>query len=329
MEKTPDMVFIPGAAFIMGSDAHYREEAPARHVSVRAFWIERTPVTNREFARFVEATGYMTVAERAPRVEDYPRAVPEKLVPGSLVFKQPENPVDLRALTWWEYVPGTNWRHPEGPRTSIAGREDHPVVHVAYEDALAFARWAGKLLPTEAEWEFAARGGLDGATFSWGDDPRPGGQQMANVWLGEFPWQSLKSRPPGTEAVGSYPANGYGLYDMTGNVWEWTSDWSDPYHFAKAGKPCCVPVRQRDTSREMDIDPGESAPRSPPRKILKGGSFLCSENYCFRYRPAARQPQSIDSSTCHIGFRCVTRVSSFDRSAPRGMLKNKSNRKHR
>lgn len=287
----------------MGSDRHYPEEAPVQCVTVPGFWIDRMPVTNLQFEQFVRDTAYTTVAERVPDRQAYPEANLENLVPGSLVFRQPEGPLDLRSPTWWEYVAGVNWRHPEGPETSIANRKDHPVVHITYEDAAAFAKWAGKSLPNEPEWEFAARGGLDGADFSWGDDPAPRGKQMANTWIGEFPWQNLKPQHPGTEPVGSYPPNGYGIFDMIGNVWEWTSDWYRSPQGSSRRRSCCV---QGSARAPTDKRSEPSVPSSRSR-VLKGGSFLCAKNYCFRYRPAAKQPQCVDSSTCHIGFRCVLR----------------------
>jgi len=235
-----NMVWIPGGTFLMGSDKHYPEEAPAHEVTVEGFWMDQHTVTNEEFRKFVEATKHVTSAERAPKAEDYPGAKPELLVPASVVFNKPRQRVDLRdCYNWWIYVPGANWRHPEGPASSLKGKAKHPVVHVAYEDVEAYAKWIGKELPTEAEWEFAARGGLDGAEFVWGNEFTPGGKYMANTWQGEFPWQNLKE-----------------------DGFEGTA----------------------------------------------GGSHLCAPNYCRRYRPAARMAQPIDTSTCHLGFRCIVRV---------------------
>ena len=307
--KAPDkdMVWIPGGAFVMGSDHHYPEEAPAHLIRVNGFWMDRYAVTNKQFQRFVKATGYVTVAERPPKPEDYPGAIPELLVPGSAVFQQPKQPVNLQTCSWWVYVPGANWRHPAGPGSSIKGRDNYPVVHIAYEDAEAYAAWAGKLLPTEAQWEFAARGGLEGAVYSWGNEFAPKGKRMANTWEGEFPWQNLKPRSAGAESVGSYPANGYGLYDMIGNVWEWTTDWYRDSHPENKKKSCCIPVNPKGGTQEESFDPN-IAQAQIPRKVLKGGSFLCAPNYCQRYRPAARHPETIDTSTCHIGFRCVVNV---------------------
>ena len=221
------MVWIPGGTFMMGSDKHYPEEAPAHEVTVDGFWMDSHTVTNEEFRKFVDATKHVTSAERAPNPDDYPGAKPELLVPASVVFQKPKQQVSLNdCYQWWTYVPGANWRHPEGPASSLKGRAKHPVVQLAYEDVEAYAKWIGKELPTEAEWEFAARGGLAGAEFVWGDEFTPGGKHMANTWQGEFPWQNLKEDGfEGIAPVGSFPANGYGLYDMAGNVWEWTTDW--------------------------------------------------------------------------------------------------------
>ena len=291
---TSDMVWIPGGTFAMGSNDHYPEEAPVHDVTVDGFWMDKYTVTNTQFRRFVEATGYVTVAEREPNAADYPGAKPELLVPASVVFRKATRPVDLRNhYNWWTYVPGANWRQPEGPGSSLKDRARHPVVHVAYDDALAYAAWAGKELPTEAEWEFAARGALEGATYAWGDEFAPRGRQMANTWQGAFPWENLVSDGySGTSPVGCYRPNGYGLVDMTGNVWEWTSDGFTPERRAPAPKPCCTPAAESD---------------STPRKVIKGGSHLCAPSYCLRYRPAARQPQDIDTGMSHLGFRCVVR----------------------
>jgi formylglycine-generating enzyme len=278
---TTAMARIEGGSFLMGSDHGYPEEAPARPVSVGGFWIDRHPVTNRDFNRFVQETGHVTLAERPADPTDYPDADPALLVPSSSVFVKPERRVSLDdAYQWWAYVAGADWRHPQGPETSAKKLSKHPVVHVAIEDAEAYASWAGKELPTEAEWELAARGGLEGATYAWGDEPTPGGRYMANTWQGEFPMTN--ERLDGwewTSPVGTYAPNGFGLYDMTGNVWEWTTD---PFG------PQDVPI---------------------PRKVTKGGSFLCAPNYCHRYRPAARMSQPVDTSTCHLGFRCVVRAA--------------------
>ncbi len=286
------MVSIPGGEFAMGSDDFYPEEAPVRRVGVEAFWIDERPVTVGEFRRFVKATGYVTVAERPPEPSEYPDVDPAALVPGSLVFRPTRGPVDLREVrNWWAYVPGASWARPEGPASDTYTRGRHPVTQVAYEDALAYAAWAGKALATEAEWEYAARGGLEGAAYAWGDDFAPEGRQMANTWQGEFPWQNLlEDGYAGTSPAGSFPPNGYGLYDMTGNTWEWTC--SEPDADGAAARPCCVPS-----------EPGGQI----PRRVIKGGSHLCAPSYCLRYRPAARQFEEIDTSTTHIGFRCVVR----------------------
>ncbi len=279
------MAWVPGGTFAMGSDRHYPEEAPARPVAVDGFWLERRQVTNRLFAAFVAATGYVTVAQRPLDPADFPGAPAENLQPGSMVFRRTGGPVDLRHISqWWVWTPGASWERPEGPRSAVAGRDEHPVVHVAHEDAAAYAAWAGGRLPTEAEWELAARGGLDGAAYVWGDEPEPQGLRLANYWHGEFPW-----RPdPGygtTMPVGSFAANGHGLFDMAGNVWEWTADWYGG-------------------SEQASLDPGQPQ-FAVPRRVVKGGSFLCADSYCLRYRPAARRPQMIDTGMSHVGFRCA------------------------
>jgi formylglycine-generating enzyme required for sulfatase activity len=302
------MVWIPGGAFRMGSDHHYPEEAPAHRVTVDGYWMDVQTVTNADYAAFVAATGYVTVAERPLDPKDYPGAKPELLKPGALVFRKTERPVDKRELkNWWHYMPGANWRHPLGPRSGIEALEQHPVVHVAYEDAEAYAAWVGKSLPTEAEWELAARGGLDGAAYCWGEEFEPGGQPMANTWQGEFPWQNFVTDGyERTAPVRSFPANGYGLHDMAGNVWEWTSDWYAARHSADAAKACCIPANPRGGPIEGSFDMRQPAVKIP-RKVVKGGSYLCSPSYCLRYRPAARQPQMVDSAMSHIGFRCIDR----------------------
>jgi sulfatase modifying factor 1 len=278
-----DMVPIPGGEFLMGSERFYPEERPSRRVTVDGFSIDRGPVTVSEFRRFVDATGYVTVAERPLDPADFPGADPELLVPGSLVFRKTAGPVDLRDfLDWWDYEPGATWR--DGP-------DDHPVTHVAFEDAEAYAAWAGKELPTEAEWECAARGGLEDADFAWGHEHSPGGRVMANSWQGEFPWENLGAYE-GTSPVGAFPPNGYGLLDVTGNVWEWTSDLFAARRRGETSKACCVAT-----------DPGTPI----QRRVIKGGSHLCAPNYCLRYRPSARQAEGVDTSTQHIGFRCIVR----------------------
>ena len=301
---------IPGGTFLMGSDRHYADERPAHKVSVSGFWIDETTVTNADYDAFVAATGYVTVAERPIDPADYPGADARMLVPGSLVFRMTDGPVDLTDYrNWWAWTPGACWRHPEGPGSSIAGRENHPVVQVAFEDAAAYAAWAGKDLPTEAEWEYAARGGLDGAEFAWGDELSPDGRHLANTWQGPFPWRNFEADGfAGTSPVRSYPANGYGLYEVCGNVWEWTTDWFVPKHTAAdPAKPsCCAVTDPRGPALEASFDPLQPRVRIP-RRVVKGGSFLCAPNYCRRYRPAARHAQMVESGMSHIGFRCIRR----------------------
>jgi formylglycine-generating enzyme required for sulfatase activity len=304
--QTENMSWIAGGTFLMGSNDHYPEEAPAHRVNVNGFWIDRYTVTNAEFKRFVDATGHVTLAERPANPDDYPGAKPEMLVPSSVMFAKPPHRVDLRDhYNWWVYTAGADWRHPRGPESSLAGLWEHPVVHVAYEDAEAYAKWAGKELPTEAEWEFAAHGGLDGAEFAWGDEFTPGGKHLANTWQGEFPWQNLPDDGfEWTAPVGSFPPNGYGLFDMTGNVWEWTTDWYQDH--GKIKKACCTLDNPRGGDAASSTDPRRPGIKIP-RKVMKGGSYLCAPNYCRRYRPAARMPQDVDTSTCHLGFRCIVR----------------------
>ena len=289
------MVWLPGGVFHMGSDGHYPEEAPVHRAAVDGFWIDRRPVTNADFARFVAVTGYVTLAERMPAAEDYPGADPAALHPASLVFAAPDRVVDMSDWrAWWRYAEGADWRHPEGPGSDLEGRSDHPVVHVAHADAAAYAAWAGKALPTEAEWEFAARGGLDRAEFAWGDALVPGGEHRANTWQGRFPVENLaEDGHAGTSPVTAFPPNGYGLFDMIGNTWEWTdTPWRDDHR--RSGAPACCGA-------------GAARPGVHALKVVKGGSHLCAPNHCRRYRPAARQPQSVDTSASHIGFRCVMR----------------------
>ena len=302
-----DMVWLEGGTFFMGSDDHYPEEAPRHPVRVDGFRIDPRPVTNREFAAFVEATGHVTSAEIAPDPKDYPGALPEMCQAGSLLFVPTMGPVDLADWrNWWDFRFGADWRHPYGPDSDIEGLEDHPVVHVTFDDAEAYAAWAGKSLPTEAEWEYAAWGGREGGEYAWGDELEPGGTHAANVWQGDFPWQN--TRGDGwlrTSPVASYPANGFGLYDMIGNVWEWTSDWYRARHPEAKDKPCCIPTNPRGGPRSDSHDRCDGA--AIPRKVVKGGSHLCAPNYCRRYRPAARHPQPVDTSASHIGFRCISR----------------------
>jgi len=301
------MVLIPSGTFRMGSDNHYPEEAPAHAVSVSDFWIDRRQVTNRDYAMFVEATGYLTVAERPLDPADFPGAPAQNLVPGSLVFTMTPGPVDLRHINqWWTWTPGASWRHPDGPHSSAPDRPDEPVVHVAFEDAEAYAHWAGKQLPTEAQWERAARGQLDGAAYVWGDDPEPPGERLANYWHGGFPWRPDAGYGARTVA-GAFPANGFGLYDMAGNVWDWTCDWYSARHAATGS--CCTPEEPRGAAIEQSYDPAQPQFRIP-RKVIKGGSYLCADSYCLRYRPAARRPQMVDTGIIHIGFRCVAGETS-------------------
>ena len=302
------MAWVPGGSFLMGSEDFYPEERPVRRVTVDGFWMDEHLVTVAEFRRFVKATGYVTVAERPLDPAQYPDADPSLLHPGSAVFCPTSGPVDLRdPAQWWRYVPAADWRHPSGPGSSLDGLDRHPVTHVAAEDADAYAAWAGKELPTEAEWEFAARGGLDGAVFTWGDDPSPRGRTMANTWQGQFPWQDLKTgRWHRTSPVKSFPANGFGLYDMAGNAWEWTSDYFATRPAGPAQHACCTPRNPRVTSAEASLVAGEPGAHIP-RRVIKGGSHLCAPNYCLRYRPAARQGEAVDTSTSHLGFRCIRR----------------------
>ena len=303
-----DMLWIPGGGFLMGSDKHYPEERPVHPVHVDGFWMDRHPVTNAEFAEFVAATGHVTFAEIPPDPKDYPDARPEMLYAGSLVFVRPAGPVDRRDFrNWWQFMRGADWRHPRGRGSSLADLNDHPVVHVSYADAEAYAAWAGKMLPTEAEWEFAARGGLDGAEYAWGHELHPGGNAMANTWQGDFPWENFcDDGYEGTSPIGAYPPNGYGLVDMIGNVWEWTRDWYSTAHPHDPTKTCCVPHNPRGAPEDQSYDPCQPKIKIP-RKVLKGGSHLCAPNYCRRYRPAARFPEPVDTSTCHVGFRCIVR----------------------
>ncbi|MEO5707885.1 MAG: formylglycine-generating enzyme family protein [Alteraurantiacibacter sp.] len=304
------MVQVPGGTFTMGSEAFYPEERPLRRVKVDSFRLDETPVTNRQFSQFVAATGYVTAAEIAPDPKDYPGMDPALAQPGSLVFRKTPHRVPLTDFSqWWEFCLGADWRHPSGPDSSIDGLEDHPVVQVNHGDALAYARWVGKSLPTEAEFEYAAKGGFEGREYPWGNELAPGGQMLANFWQGQFPFENtLQDGFERTSPVRHYPANGFGLWDMIGNVWEWTGDWYGLHQRAQKKNPgaCCTIANPRGAKRADSFDP--SAPQVPiGRRVIKGGSHLCAENYCQRYRPAARQAQAIDTSTSHIGFRCVRR----------------------
>ena len=292
-----ELVELPAGEFRMGSTSFYPEEAPVHTVAVGAFAIERYPVTNAQFAEFVDATGYVTVAERPLDPALYPGVAKEDLLPGALVFRPTDGPVDLGDWRqWWDWAPGAHWRTPFGAGSDISGKEDHPVVQIAYPDAGAYAAWAGRRLPTEAEWEYAARATATTA-YSWGEEPRVGGRLMANTWQGRFPYENLgaqgsgTARWAGTSPVGTFPPNGFGLFDMIGNVWEWTTTPFSTHHVLDAPTSACCPV-------PAEPDPGVV-------QTLKGGSHLCAPEYCHRYRPAARSPQSQDSSTTHIGFRCV------------------------
>ena len=301
-----EMVSLPGGVFRMGCDHFYPEERPERYIRLPSFQIDKYPVTNRDFACFVEATGYRTVAEIPPDPAGYPGLLPDMAYAGSLVFERTAGPVPLDGpARWWFFCAGADWRHPTGAASTIDGLMNHPVVHIAHADAQAYARWAGKSLPTEAEWEYAARGGLEGADYGWGAELNPGGAIMANYWRGHFPYSNLRADGGyRTTPVAAFPANGYGLHDMTGNVWEWTDDWWA--EAVQTARPCCVAENPRGGSEGESLDP-EMPHIAIGRKVIKGGSHLCAPNYCQRYRPAARAPQMIDSTTSHIGFRCVLR----------------------
>jgi formylglycine-generating enzyme required for sulfatase activity len=304
------MVYIPGGEFAMGSREFYPDEAPVRRLSVEGFWIDPFQVTNDHYTEFVKATGYVTMAERPPDPELYPGAKPEDLVPGSLVFTMSDGPVDLKNYgNWWRWTPGAQWRHPTGPSSSLDGLGDHPVVHVAHEDALAYCTWASCTLPSEAEWEYASRGGLDGKRFVWGDDDPQETEPLANTWQGKFPYENTEvDGYTRTSPIGSFPPNGYGLYDMAGNVWQWTDDWFTDRPGKLADHSCCAPADPRGGREDASYDPTQ--PETPiPRKVIKGGSHLCTPQYCYRYRPAARQPQMIDTSTSHLGFRRIVRAA--------------------
>jgi len=311
ISATSGMVWIPGGEFTMGTDSDlgWAEEKPAHRVRVDGFWMDETDVTNAQFRRFVEATNYVTTAEKPPNAEEIlaqmppgtPRPPKENLVAGSLVFTQTKGPVSLRDFSqWWTWTPGANWQHPGGPSTTIDGKDDHPVVHVSWDDAVAYAKWAGKRLPTEAEWEFAARGGLDNKPYVWGDDPPSDTNIHANIWQGEFPYKNTAADSyAATNPVRAFRPNGYGLYDMSGNVWQWCSDWYqiDLYR-ERVGRG--VIVNPQGPKKSFD-------PRQPfsPLRVQKGGSFLCNDSYCSRYRPSARHGCTPDTGMSHIGFRCV------------------------
>jgi len=301
------MVWIPGGEFWMGATSDHMPDArPWHRVYVGSFWMDKTDITNEQFARFVKATGYVTVAERKPRAEDYPGAIPDRLVAGSVVFSPPDHAVALdNYFQWWNYVQGANWRHPEGPGSDIKNRMNHPVVHIAYEDALAYCAWAGARLPTEAEFEFASRGGLERKTYVWGDEFMPGGRHMANTFQGHFPdTNTVEDGYKTTAPVGSFPANGYGLFDMAGNVWEWTSDWYRPDYYAtlaSTGEIARNPKGPADS-----FDPAEPGVR---KRVQRGGSFLCTDQYCARYVAGGRGKGEPDTGTNHLGFRTVRDAS--------------------
>ncbi len=292
------MVWVPAGRFSMGSNyAPFTDARPIHPVELDGFWMDRAPVTNAEFARFIQATGYVTVAERKPAAKDFPGVPADRLTPGSLVFDPPRQPVpldDYRA--WWNYVEGAYWKHPEGPGSDLAGREKHPVVQVSWEDAAAYARWAGKRLPTEAEWEYAARGGLTQMPYVWGNTFRPGGRIMANTWQGRFPDDNTKEDGwERTSPVGSFPANGFGLYDMAGNVWQWCADWYRPDAYRNS-------LTKNPSGPADSYDPEEPG---LPKHVQRGGSFLCSDQYCSRYMPGGRGKGAADTGASHVGFRCV------------------------
>jgi formylglycine-generating enzyme required for sulfatase activity len=301
-----ELIALPGGSFPMGSTSFYPEEAPVHTATVSAFAVERHPVTNAQFAEFVDETGYATVAQRPLDPALYPGVSEADLQPGTLVFRPTDGPVDLRDWRqWWDWAPGAYWRRPFGPASSIdavADRPDHPVVQVAYSDAAAYARWTGRRLPTEAEWEYAARGGRT-TTYAWGEEVAPCGRLMANTWQGRFPYRNDGALGwAGTSPVGTFPENAFGLVDMIGNVWEWTTTQYATQHRAEDNKACCTPSGGQERS-----DPGNDRANPDPAisQTLKGGSHLCAPEYCQRYRPAARSSQSQDSAATHIGFRCV------------------------
>ena len=311
--KVPEgMIWIPGGEFSMGANdppemddvgmKATSDGRPIHRVYVDGFFMDKTDVTNAEFAKFVKASGYITVAERKPRQEDYPNAPPENLVAGSIVFSPPDHPVPLNDhFQWWSYVRGADWRHPEGPSSNIMGKDAYPVVQVAYEDAQAYAKWAGKRLPTEAEWEFAARGGLSGKPFVWGDEFRPNGKWMANTHQGHFPDHDTgEDGYIGIAPVAKYAPNQYGLYDMAGNVWQWTSDWYRPDYYRQLAENGSV--ARNPQGPETSLDPAEP---NEPKKVHRGGSYLCTNQYCSRYIVGTRGKGEVSTGTDHLGFRCV------------------------
>lgn len=315
-QTTAGMKFIPGGEFIMGSedDLAWPDEKPRHKVKVSPFWMDETEVTNAQFKEFTDATGYLTTAERAPDLREIMKQVPpgtppppkEMLVPGALAFVAPKDEVDLGSVSnWWKWMPGASWRHPEGPGSDISGRMNHPVVHVSWDDASAYAKWAGKRLPTEAEWEFAARGGLKDKTYVWGDEKPSETKIHANIWQGAFPNGNSKADGyAGTSPVKVYAPNGYGLYDMAGNVWEWSSDWFNVEYYARQAMLSGI---VDPTGPEKSFDPAQP---TVPLRVLRGGSFLCADEYCCRYRPSARQGASPDTGMANAGFRCVKNAGS-------------------
>ena len=292
-----EMVFISAGKFTMGSNDGQTDERPLHDVRVDAFWMDKTEVTNEQFARFVEATKYVTVAERPIDPKQFPGVPPDQLKPGAITFTPPPRVTNLDDhMQWWSYTPGANWRHPEGPQSDLKGREKHPVVQVCWDDAIAYAKWAGKRLPTEAEWEYAARGGVDLNPYVWGREKVPAGKWMANIWQGVFPNENAAEDGfKGTAPVASFPPNGYGLYDVAGNVWEWCADWYLPDYYAKS-------PRKNPTGPETSFDPNEPGVM---KRVTRGGSFMCSDMYCKGYRPSARMKTSPDTALAHTGFRCV------------------------
>jgi formylglycine-generating enzyme len=295
--NTNEMVWVPAGSFWMGSEGGHPDELPVHQVSVDGFWMDKTEVTNEQFEEFVRETRYVTIAEKKPDPKDFPGVPAENLVAGAVVFSPPPGDVPLENhFVWWKYMPGANWRHPEGPDSNLKGREKHPVVHACWYDAVAYSRWAGKRLPTEAEWEYASRGGLDRQPYSWGQEQVPQGQWHANIWQGRFPNENtMGDRFRGTAPIAQFPANGYGLFDIAGNVWEWCEDWYRPDYYAKS-----LPRNPRGP--DDSFDPNEPG---TPKKIMRGGSFLCSDLYCTGYRPSARMKSSPDTGLSHTGFRCV------------------------